>query len=466
LSAPLIWIVLPVFISVLLLIFRKHFFLICLVQIICCLFIFISATTARFVISESTSIFTYQISPDMNILGRSLVFTTGLKNAAILFYGALGIWSISIYILKIETNIVPFGMAFIGLLISALAVEPFLYSALIMEIAVIVSIPIVANSSNPRVKGVSRYLIYFTLGMPFVLLAGWYLAGGEITPVNDEQLIQAALLLGLGFVFWLAVFPFQSWMPLLADESEPIEGFFVLTILPMAVAALLMKYLNGFAWLRGFGTVFLALRLFGLIMIVIGSIWFSMQKKLRKAIGYLVLVSSGFMVVAIGLNTSNGYIFSSYLMLLRVVCFFVISIILMMIEKLTGNRYVDSLEGLFSHFPLVALSFFIPLVSLAGMPLTLGFPVMQGIFSEFSLYVPRYVIYLILSQIILSVTIIRWIFISMKKTDDKSFINNLGRPETVFLLVCILGLIILGLFPNIIYPRVGDIVNDLQFLIK
>jgi len=208
LSAPLIWIVVPIIISILLLIFRKNYLLNCLAQIVLCSVILVTALAARFVVSESTSIFIYQISPSMNILGRSLVFTTGLKTTTILFYSALGIWSLSLYIFKIRSNIVPFGLAFIGLLIAALAVEPFLYSALIIEIAVIVSIPIVANAANPRIKGVSRYLIYFTIGMPFVLLAGWYLAGGEISPVNDEQLIQAAVLLGLGFVFWLAVFPF------------------------------------------------------------------------------------------------------------------------------------------------------------------------------------------------------------------------------------------------------------------
>ena len=422
-SAPLIWIVFPILISILLLIFRKNYLLICLVQIILCSFILITALAARFVVSESTSIFIFQISPSMNILGRSLVFTSGLKTTAILFYGALGIWSLSLYIFKIRSNIVPFGLAFIGLLIAALAVEPFLYSALIIEIAVIVSIPIVANAANPRIKGVSRYLIYFTIGMPFVLLAGWYLAGGEISPVNDEQLIQAALLLGLGFVFWLAVFPFQSWIPLLADETEPIEGFFVLTILPMAVAVLLMKYLNGFAWLRGFGTVFLALRLFGLIMIVIGSIWFSLQRTLRKAIGYLLLVSSGLMVVAISFNSSNGYIFSSYFMLLRVICFFLLSVILMVVEKTSKNIFVDSLRGLFLKSPIVALGFFIPLFSLVGMPWTLGFPVMQSLFSEFTIYVPQYIIFLILSQIIVSITIIRWVFTSINKEEDNNAIR-------------------------------------------
>ena len=465
-SAPLIWIVIPILISILLLIFRKNFFSICLVQIILCCFILFTALAARFVVSESTSIFIYQISPSMNILGRSLVFTTGLKTTALLFYSALGIWSLSLFIFRKRSNIVPFGLAFIGLLIAALAVEPFLYSALIIEIAVIVSIPIVANAENPRIKGVSRYIIYFTIGMPFVLLAGWYLAGGEISPVNDEQLIQAALLLGLGFVFWLAVFPFQSWIPLLADETEPIEGFFVLTILPMAVAVLLMKYLNGFAWLRGFGTVFLSLRLFGLIMIVIGSVWFSFQRTLRKAISYLLLVSSGLMVVAISLNTSNGYIFSSYFMLLRLICFFLLSVILMVVEKTSENYLVASLTGLFLKSPIIALGFFISLFSLVGMPWTLGFPVMQSLFSEFTIYMPQYIFFLILSQIIVSITIVRWVFNSIKKEDDNNAEFNLGVRETIFLMGCISGLIILGIFPNLIYPHISDIVNDLQFLVK
>ncbi len=431
-----------------------------------CLFILITAIFARFVVLENESILNFQITPSMNILGRSLVFTTGLKTTAILFYGALGIWSLSLYVFKIKSNIVPFGFAFIGLLIAALSVEPFLYSALIIEIAVIVSIPVIAKTANPRIKGVSRYLVYFTIGMPFVLLAGWYLAGGEISPVNDEQLIQAALLLGLGFVFWLAVFPFQSWIPMLADETEPIEGFFVLTILPMAIALLLMKYLNGFAWLRGFSTVFLALRYFGLIMVFIGSIWFTFQRSLRKAISYLLLVSSGMIVISISFNTSNGYIFSSYFMVLRVVCFFLLAVILMVIEKTLKIFSVESLKGFFIKTPIVSTGFFISLFCLAGMPWTFGFPVTQGFNSEFSIYVTRFVIFLILSQIVVSITIIRWVFISFIKEENENITIELRVWENIFLLGCVIGIFFLGLFPNPVYSYISGIVNDLQFLIR
>ena len=464
-SAPLIWVVLPIFISLVLLFFTKFYKLVCLSQTGFCFLILLSAAVARFIPVESSSFFVYEISPEMNILGRSLVITSGLKTTLMLFYGALGIWSVGLYLFKVKSNIVPLGLAFIGLLVAGLAVEPFLYSALILEIAVIISVPMIAKVADPRIKGVSRYLIYFTIGMPFVLLAGWYLAGGEITPVNDEQLVQAALLLGLGFVFWLAVFPFQSWVPLLSDETEPNEGLFILTLLPIAVVVLLLKYLNGFAWLRGYDTVFQALRLFGLIMVIIGSIWFSLQNNLRKAMGYLILVSSGFMIIAISLNSPNGYIVSTYFMLLRVVSFFVVSWTLVSMEKVTGILKVDSLKYLFSTAPLLALGFFISLFSLIGMPFTAGFPVMQSFLSEFAVYEPRLNIFVIISLTILSITLIRWLFISLTLSEDNKP-YKLELPLHIFFISCIFGLLIIGIFPNLVYPHISEIVNDLQFLVR
>ena len=49
-NAPLIWIILPIIISIFLLIFRKYYFLVCLFQIISCVFVLISAAQARFIV--------------------------------------------------------------------------------------------------------------------------------------------------------------------------------------------------------------------------------------------------------------------------------------------------------------------------------------------------------------------------------------------------------------------------------
>ena len=96
---------------------------------------------------------------------------------------------------------------------------------------IIMSIPLLVSANTKKKTGITRYLIFQTLSMPFVLLAGWFLAGGEVAPVNPEQLAQATLLLGLGFVFWLGIFPFHSWVPMVFEETSIIESGYVFQLL-------------------------------------------------------------------------------------------------------------------------------------------------------------------------------------------------------------------------------------------
>ena len=70
-------------------------------------------------------------------------------------------------------------------------------------------------------RGVVRFLIYQTLAMPFILLAGWLLAGVEASPGDLALTAQSAAMLGMGFAFLLAIFPLYNWVPLLIEETSP-----------------------------------------------------------------------------------------------------------------------------------------------------------------------------------------------------------------------------------------------------
>ena len=70
----------------------------------------------------------------------------------------------------------PDGIMITALLVASLAVEPFLYAALFIEMAILLAIPMLTTIYHPPSKGVCRFLIYQTLAMPFILLAGWLLA--------------------------------------------------------------------------------------------------------------------------------------------------------------------------------------------------------------------------------------------------------------------------------------------------
>ncbi|HUV15883.1 MAG TPA: proton-conducting transporter membrane subunit [Pelolinea sp.] len=464
-NAPLIWIIFPLGLSLLLLILRKNYFLSCLIQagasfILVSLAIFSSLDTVS---SSASQII--EVNPVFNFLGRSLVIDKSVKTMIIIFYSFLGAWTSSLYFFKIKSKIVPLGLAFIALLLSTLSVEPFLYSALILEIAVIISVIMVTDSSALSNKGALRYLIYFTIGMPFVLLAGWYLAGGEITPVNEEQLIQATLLLGLGFVFWLGVFPFQSWIPLIAEENRSTESLFLLILMPVSVVVLLLKYLNGFVWLREYLIVYQALRLFGLIMVVTGAVWAFFQKNFNRMIGYLLIVSTGMMLLSVSIKTTSGFILSSYFIFSRLSSFFVLSWLLFLLTREYENMDISSLQSLFLKSPFAGFAILLSMFSISGMPFTSGFPAMQAFYANFSAESTIMNFGVIISIGIISILFLRINFLVLSRFNDTKTIS-ITQSEKAFLMLLILLLLLSGLIPNVFFPGFAGIVNGYEFLVK
>ena len=70
-----------------------------------------------------------------------------------------------------------------GLMVASIAVEPFLYAALFIQMAILLAIPLMTSIYEAPSKGITRFLVYQTLAMPFILVAGWLL-GGETSRVT------------------------------------------------------------------------------------------------------------------------------------------------------------------------------------------------------------------------------------------------------------------------------------------
>ena len=406
-----------------------------------------------------------QISPSLGILGRLILIEPNYKMVIIAFNMFLGVWTFSLYIHQIESYLVPLGLVFNSLLISTISISPFLYSGLILEIAVIVSIPILIGRTEKKFKGIARYLINFSVGMVFILLAGWYLAGGEISPINDEQLIQATLILGLGFVFWLAVFPVHSWIPILSEEISPVNSFYVLILLPLATMILLLKYLNGFSWLRSFSIVYDALGLFGSIMCFTGAIWAIFQKNIRRTAGYLVLFSSGLILISLSLSTLNGYILATHLFLHRFIVLTMLAWMIIILENNFQDQDLRRFEGSFYEFPMIISGLIVSLFSLIGMPLTPGFPIIQALIASASEINFLSAMTLFASMLILSINFIRWIyFFTKSEYQQRVSIENkkIIYFTAVFLLLCL----VVGLFPSKTYSAFESIISGYEFLVQ
>jgi len=467
-SAPFIWVIVPFFISVALLFLRKNYQITALAQTVVCILLVLILLVVHVGDFDSTQGLSINLSGTYNLLGRTLEFKNSDKFVIGIFYTVLAAWSAVLLIQNKHSKIIPLGLSLTSLLLAAIAVEPFLYSALLIEVTVIIGSILVVDLQTGKSKGIIRALIFFTMGMPFILLAGWYLAGGETSPVNNTQLVQATVLLGFGFVFWLGIFPFHSWIPLVAEESDVADGLYILAILPFAIFIILLKYLNGFVWLRDYALVYQALLLIGLAMTITGAIWATFQTNIKKLTGYLVITYSGLLLIALGLNTNQGFQIFSELLMPRFLSIFLLMISFLAIEKKDEIRKISDLDSLVYRFPIASLSMLTAFFSVTGMPLTVGFLPVQSLYQAAAKSSTVITGLIIASIALLSISFLRIFLVIMQPLADEfdtvSILDDL--KENKFLAVTIVIVLLAGLIPNIFFPSFNQILNSFEFLVR
>ena len=205
-NAPTIWILLPILFGGLLLLTRNPKVLSYIGGTVALLL----ALAAQFIPIDTSLLignFSLKIAPSLNVLGRALSIQPAEGSLLALIYGGAALWFFGSLAAENTARIVPMGFMIVGLLVASIAVQPFLYAALFIQMAILISIPMLASIYQTPGKGILRFLIYQTLAMPFILLAGWLLAGVEASPGDLSLAAQSASMLGLGIAFLLAIFP-------------------------------------------------------------------------------------------------------------------------------------------------------------------------------------------------------------------------------------------------------------------
>jgi formate hydrogenlyase subunit 3/multisubunit Na+/H+ antiporter MnhD subunit len=242
-----------------------------------------------------------------SVLGRQLVLGPQDQWLLVLLYAMLALWLGGSHLAGVAWNLPVLGLAMISLLIAALAVEPFLYAAIFIQMAVLLSIPLLVPRGKRPGLGSLRYLIFQTLGTPFILISGWMLGSGEIASTDVVFMHRVLGSLGLGFVMLLGVFPFHTWIPLLMEEIHPYVAGFLVWLLPLAISLFGLGFFERYTWLRESGMVYVYLQLSGLLMTLVGGISAAFETRLGRIFGNLVLVETGLMLLALGLGPDSGW---------------------------------------------------------------------------------------------------------------------------------------------------------------
>jgi NADH-quinone oxidoreductase subunit N len=449
LNAPLVWIVFPILAAIIMIALRRWRTAINILGTGISFFLAVMALVIPVSQELEKGLIQFALPGEWTILGRILMISQVEMPFISFLYFMSAVWFLLSWQNNPRSLFIPFGLGVIALLIAALAVRPFIYAALLIEAAVLGCVLMLTERPIQVGMGAIRFLILQSLGMPFILLAGWFLASGEITPINQTQLTLSVVLLVLGFAFWLGMFPLHTWIPMIAGDGEPRVSGFIFSILPLPVLFFLLSFMNSYAWLREYPLLFPVLRWLGAFMVLFGGLWTFFQKDLRQIYGYLIIAMNGLALLAIGIKGSSGISLFTYFFLPRFLSIFLFSISITIFQKNNRSMDVEDLPGLVGQLPFSTLALAVAIFSVAGLPLLPGFPLIQIMEWELVNLSFLSVVMLLAGMFFLFLACLRLVSISFTKTAGMPRMEE-SAVTRWFITAVVVLMIVIGLLPAVV----------------
>ncbi len=462
-SAPLIWVGLPILLSVILATLDRRRTLSGWLAAVLCIILVLLAATLEIGQPLRVGRDVWELKESFSLLGRAFVLVRGEQGFLALLYSLGALWQIGALSTRTPRFFAPISLAILGLLVAARSVQPFLFAALLIEIAVLLSLPLLTPPGQRVGQGVLRYLIFQTLALPFILLSGWVFGLIEANPAREELYQQAALLLGMGFSLWLAVFPFYTWLPLLAGDSPPLVAGFLFSILPTVVLFYALDFLNAYAWLRTTPLLAPTLQLTGAIMVATGGIWAAFQRDLTRLFGYAVIVETGLALLALSLRSSVGMSIFAAAFLPRLLALWLGAFSLSILRQQNLSLALSGLNGLLRRSPLASAALLVAWFSLGGLPLLAGFPLRQVLFQTLAQQNLSTALWVFLGSIGLLFTGLRALHLMAQQPNDA---GRLSIPwhQTLLLILGSLSLFWIGIFPSSLLTGMISLVQSFRNL--
>jgi NADH-quinone oxidoreductase subunit N len=385
-SSPVIWILSPAVLGLVLYFLRRWFRLTVTLGVAAAVVLAVLAWYLPIGIQINLGAWSFKIFDTFQILGRRLVLEEQDRTLIWIIYSMAAFWFAAVYITRAGRTTVPLGLMMVAIWLAALTVEPILYAALLVEIAVLVSIPILIQPGLPGVvidhvliRGGFRFLTLQTLGMAFLLLSGWALTGIETMP-SREVVTQIASLLAFGLGLVLGVFPFHTWILILAEKSHPYASALVLVIFPWMGVLLGLRFLDRYPWLEQVSILIFLLRMAGVLMILIGAGSVVFERHVGRIMGCGVLIETGYCFLAVSFPESQAVIF--LIILPRVVSFGVLALAMSVMQSYVGNLSLANIRGLGVQMVLISSTLVLALLSITGLPTLAYFPLRLSLLGE------------------------------------------------------------------------------------
>lgn len=450
-NTPLLWVLLPLLMAAVSgLFYKRKLFSILLASLTALALALLAAFFPEDLTLEIGSL-TLEFSESLTILGRQISVVYEMLPFIAFLYGMTGLWVLTSGFSNTPIAFRPISLLITALLTAAMGVEPFLYAALLIQTAVLASIPILSQPGKASDRGVLRFLTLETLAMPLILLAGWLLSGVETLPAESPLITQIMIVLGLGFAIWLCVFPFHSWVPMVSEHSTPNVFSFLMFTAPTTILIFSLNFLDRYTFLRSLPDLAQTLRLFGAWMVVFGGLWTAFQDNLKRTFGFAVLIETGFSLLAISYFQQGGLNWMMMLVPVRGLGFWLWGFALTALENRHGELNLFSIRGLARRYPFLASGLLVAQLSIAGLPLLASFPIKSVLLSTALASNPTLGMWSFIGNLGLFLASLRILAAMITPQEDLALKWQISekRIEVIPIILLMIIMIVLGLFPHV-----------------
>ncbi len=232
-----------------------------------------------------------------------------------------------------------------------------------------------------------KYLVLSAVASGFILfgMALVYAQTGTLafaslsdgSGLSDGISIVALLLISAGMAFKLSLAPFHIWTPDVYEGSPLPATAYLATVGKAAMFVILLRYFAS-AEAFEFEAVLTVFELIAVLSIIAGNLLALMQENLKRILAYSSIAHMGYLLIAlIAAYGADGSLS------IEAVTFYLLAYVVMSLGAFGVASVVSSSEkefdvvadyrGLFWRAPWLAAIFTAMLLSLAGIPLTIGF---------------------------------------------------------------------------------------------
>ncbi|MQG38581.1 MAG: NADH-quinone oxidoreductase subunit N [SAR202 cluster bacterium] len=333
------------------------------------------------------------------------------------------------------------------------------------------TLPLIALSaitrSNSGLEASLKFIILSAVSSAFLLYGLVMLYGltgtTDLANINNavnlqssisNMMLLAIILVVVGFGFKLTAVPFHMWTPDVYQGSPlPITIFLSIASKIAAITVAIRLFHDNLSvlsddWVK-------AIFVLAVASMSLGNLVALTQNNVKRMLAYSSIAHSGYMLIGLALlptasNTlgTGGSAIIFYLVgyaLMNLAAFSIIYIV----KSKTGDYNIGSFQGFGYASPILGISLTIALISLIGLPPSVGF---MGKFYLFTVAIDHGMTWLVVIGVINSVVSAYYYLRIVKSlySNKQQNYNNIPIKKgiSVVAILCTIGIIVLGVYPG------------------